>query len=47
MPVLVVGVEAAIEITKENMWIALDTLRTHVREILNTGMDKYLLATDA
>ena len=47
MPVLVMGVEAAIEITKENMWITLDTLKTRIREILDLGMDEYLLATDA
>ena len=47
MPVLVIGAETAIGITKNNMWVALDTIKTNVQEILNTGMDKYLLATEA
>lgn len=46
-PVLVIGAETAIGITKSNMWAVLDTIKSHIQEILDTGMDQYLLATDA
>ena len=46
-PVLVIGAETAIGISKSNMWAALDTIKYHVREILNKGMDAYFLATEA
>ena len=47
MPVLVIGAETAFETTKENMWVMLDTIKTHIKEILDIGMDKYFLATEA
>jgi len=46
-PVLVIGAETAVGITKSNMWVALDTIKTHIKDILETGMDEYLLATEA
>jgi hypothetical protein len=46
-PVLVIGAETALGISKSNMWVALDTIKYHVREILNKGMDAYFLATEA
>jgi hypothetical protein len=46
-PVLVMGAEAASGITNNNMWVALDTIKSNIREILDVGMDKYLLATEA
>ena len=46
-PVLVIGAETAIGISKGNMWVALDTIKSNIHEILNVGMDKYLLATEA
>ena len=46
-PVLVVGAETAVGITNGNMWIALDTIKSNIQEILNTGMDNYFLATEA
>ena len=47
MPVLVIGAETAIGITKNNMWITLDIIKDNIQKILNMGMDKYLLATEA
>jgi hypothetical protein len=47
LPVLVIGAETAVGITKSNMWVALDTVKSHVREILNKGMDEYFIATEA
>jgi len=47
MPVLVIGAETAIGITKNNMWITLDIIKDNIHEILNTGMDEYFLATEA
>ena len=47
LPVLVLGAETAVGITKSNMWAALDTIKTNVQEILNRGMDEYLIATEA
>ena len=47
VPVLVIGAESVLGITKSNMWIALETIKTHVQEILNVGMDEYFLATEA
>ena len=47
MPVLVLGAETATEITRSNMWVAIDTIRAHIKEILDIGMDKYFLATEA
>ena len=46
-PVLVIGAHTAIGITMNNMWIALDTIKRNIHEILNIGMDKYFLETDA
>ena len=46
-PVLVIGAETAVGINKGNMWVALDTIKSNIHEILNVGMDKYLLATAA
>ena len=46
MPVLVIGAETAVGITKSNMWAALDTFKVNVQEILNKGMDEYFLATE-
>jgi hypothetical protein len=45
-PVLVIGAGTAIGITKNNMWVALETIKANVQEILNTGMDGYFLATE-
>ena len=45
-PVLVIGAETALGITKANMWITLDIIRDNVQKILNTGMDEYFLATE-
>jgi len=45
-PVLVIGAQTAIGITKNNMWSALNTIKSNIKEILDTGMDKYFLATD-
>jgi hypothetical protein len=47
MPVLVIGAETAVGITRSNMWVVLDTIKSHVQEILNKGMDEYFLATEA
>lgn len=47
MPVLVIGAGTAVGITKSNLWVALDTIKTNVQEILNKGMDEYFLATEA
>ncbi|MCL1884457.1 MAG: hypothetical protein FWF81_12010 [Defluviitaleaceae bacterium] len=46
-PVLVIGAEAAIGISKSNMWITLGIIKDNVQKILDMGMDKYFLATDA
>ena len=46
-PVLVIGAGTADGITKSNMWVTLDTIKSHIRKILNTGMDNYFLATEA
>ena len=43
MPVLVIGAETATGITKSNMWLVLEIIKTNVQEILNTGMDQYFL----
>jgi hypothetical protein len=40
-PVLVIGATSAVEITKSNMWYTLDVIKSHVRNILDVGMDKY------
>jgi len=45
-PVLVIGAKTALGVNKSNMWYVLDTIKTYVEEILDVGMDKYLLATD-
>ena len=47
MPVLVIGAGTAIGITKHNMWVALDTIKDNIQEILCKGMDEYFLATEA
>ena len=47
MPVLVIGAESAVGITKSNMWVALDTIKTNIQKILNQGMDEYFLETEA
>lgn len=46
-PVLVIGAESAIGITKANMWVVLDAIKNNVQKILDTGMDSYFLATEA
>ena len=46
-PVLVVGAETAVGITRNNMWVALDTIKNNIKEILDMGMDNYFLATEA
>ena len=46
-PVLVIGAESALGITKGNMWIALETIKAHIQQILDTGMDSYFEATEA
>jgi len=46
-PVLVIGAETALGITKRNMWYVLDVIKSNVLKILNLGMDKYLLAAEA
>ena len=40
-PVLVIGAETAVGITKSNMWVCIDTIKRHVKEILDIGMDGY------
>jgi hypothetical protein len=45
-PVLVIGAETAVGITKSNMWATLDTIKSNIHKILNAGMDEYLLATE-
>ena len=47
MPVLVIGAESVLGITKSNMWVALDTIKTNIQKILNQGMDEYFLETEA
>ena len=47
VPVLVIGAESVIGITKSNMWVALDTIKTNIGAILNKGMDDYFLATES
>jgi len=47
VPVLVIGADSALGVTKNNMWVVLDIIKTHIQEILNLGMDKYFLATEA
>jgi len=46
-PVLVIGAETAIGITKNNMWVVLDIIKSNISKILDMGMDDYLLATEA
>jgi len=46
-PVLVIGAETAIGITRSNMWVVLDTIKSNISSILDKGMDDYLLATEA
>ena len=46
-PVLVIGAETAIGITKSNMWVTLDIIKSNIPKILDKGMDDYLLATEA
>ena len=46
-PVLVIGAETALGITKENMWVVLDTIKSNIFDILDIGMDKYLDAVEA
>jgi len=47
IPVLVIGAETAVGITKNNMWVVLDTIKSHVQEIINKGMDAYFVATES
>ena len=47
MPVLVIGAESVIGITKSNMWVALDAIKNNIQAIVNKGMDEYFLATEA
>lgn len=46
IPVLVIGAETSLGITLNNMWVVLDIIKSNIQEILNIGMDKYLLATE-
>jgi len=46
-PVLVIGAESALGITRSNMWVVLDAIKNNVQKILDTGMDAYFLATEA
>jgi len=46
-PVLVIGAETALGITKSNMWITLDIIKSNILNILNMGMDSYFLAAEA
>jgi len=46
-PVLVIGAETVLGITKNNMYIALDTIKSNIFTILNQGMDDYFLAAEA
>ena len=46
-PVLVIGAETALGINRGNMWAVLDAVKSNIQEILDIGMDKYLLATEA
>ena len=46
IPVLVIGAETALGITINNMWVALNIIKSNIHEILNVGMDKYLIATE-
>ena len=45
-PVLVIGVETALGITKNNMWLAIDGIKSNISEILNEGMDRYFTAVE-
>lgn len=47
VPVLVIGAATPIGINKSNMWIVLETIKDNIKQILNAGMDKYFIATDA
>jgi len=47
MPVLVIGASTAIGITKANLWLVLGIIKDNIQEILNIGMDKYFVATEA
>ena len=40
-PVLVIGAGTALGITKHNMYIALDTIKSNIMKILDLGMDRY------
>ena len=44
-PVLVIGAETTTGITKSNMWVVVDAIRSRIGEILDQSMDQYLLAT--
>jgi len=46
-PVLVIGAETALGITKSNTWYVLDVIKSNVLKILDLGMDKYWLATES
>jgi len=46
-PVLVIGAESALGITRSNMWVVLEAIKNNVQKILDTGMDAYFLATEA
>ena len=46
-PVLVIGAETAVGITKANCWVVLDTIKSNIQRILDTGMDQYLDAVEA
>jgi hypothetical protein len=45
-PVLVIGAGSCLGITLNNMWVALETIKSNIHKILNIGMDKYLLAIE-
>ena len=44
-PVLVIGAETAVGISKSNMWIALEIIKANIANILDKGMDLYFDAT--
>ena len=46
-PVLVIGAETALGITKQNMWITLDIIKSNISQILDLGMDSYFQVVEA
>jgi len=43
-PVLVIGIETALGICKHNLGVVMETIKTHISDILNVGMDEYFQA---